>query len=84
MANLKIAASPLTGVIYAGNTIKNNTMWGKNKQDVTIDALVAVCEHVLKFGTTVQIMTPDGVVDFEIDVKTKEGIDTRANSKQDK
>ena len=66
---LKVAASPLTGQIYAGNTIKNDTMWGANKQDVTMDCLIATIEHCLKFGSTIQITKPDGTVDFEIDVK---------------
>ena len=69
MSKLKIAASPLTGTIYAGRPIKNGAMWGANKQDVTIDCLVATVEHCLKFGDTVQIMRPDGTVDFEINVK---------------
>lgn len=70
---LKVAASPLTGVIYAGGTIKNGAMWGSNKQDVTMDCLVAVVEHCLKHGSTVQIMQQDGTVDFEIDVKDLRG-----------
>lgn len=70
---LKVAASPLTGAIYAGHLIKNNTMWGANKQDVTMDCLVAVVEHCLKHGSTVQIIQQDGTVDFEIDVKDLRG-----------
>ena len=70
---LKVAASPLTGVIYAGHTIKNNTMWGANKQDVTMDCLVAVVEYCLKYGSTIQIAQQDGTVDFEIDVTDLRG-----------
>jgi len=69
MSNLKIAASPLTGKIYAGTLIRNGSMWGKNKTDVTMDCLIATIEHCLKFGNTVQISKPDGTVEFEIDVK---------------
>ena len=69
MKKLKVAASPLTGQIYAGTTIKNGSMFGVNKQDVTMDCLIATIEHCLKFGSTVQITKPDGTVDFEIDVK---------------
>ncbi len=69
MKKLKVAASPLTGQIYAGTTIKNGSMFGANKQDVTMDCLIATIEHCLKFGSTVQITKPDGTVDFEIDVK---------------
>lgn len=66
---IKVAASPLTGKIYAGTTIKNGTMFGANKQDVTMDCLIATIEHCIKFGATVQITKLDGTVDFEIDVK---------------
>ncbi|AUS01513.1 hypothetical protein NVP1286O_22 [Vibrio phage 1.286.O._10N.286.55.C4] len=66
---INVAASPLTGKIYAGTTIKNGTMFGANKQDVTMDCLIATIEHCLKFGATVQITKLDGTVDFEIDVK---------------
>ncbi len=69
MKQLKVATSPLTGKIYAGTTIKNGSMFGANKQDVTMDCLIATIEHCLKFGSTVQITKPDGTVDFEIDVK---------------
>lgn len=66
---IKIATSPLTNTIYAGATIKNGTMFGSNKQDVTMDCLIAVVEYCLKFGSTVQIAKLDGTVDFEIDVR---------------
>ncbi|OCH31986.1 hypothetical protein A6E13_15825 [Aliivibrio fischeri] len=66
---LKIAASPLTGAIYAGTLIKNDTMWGANKQDVTMDCLIATIEHCLKLGKTVEIINSNGNVDFEIEVK---------------
>lgn len=69
MKAIKVAASPLTGKIYAGSLIKNNTMWGVNKQDVTMDCLIATIEHCLKFGDTVQIVNSNGDVDFEIEVK---------------
>lgn len=69
MKQIKVATSPLTNVIYAGTTIKNGTMFGANKQDVTMDCLIAVVEHCLKYGSTVQITKLDGTVDFEIDVK---------------
>ena len=52
---IKVAVSPLTNVIYAGTTIKGGRAWGAGKQDVTIDALVAVAQHVLKFGEPVVI-----------------------------
>ena len=65
---IKVAVSPMTGVIYAGTTIRNGTAWGAGKQDVTIDALVAVAQHVLKFGAPVIISKEDGTPEFEINV----------------
>lgn len=64
-----MATSPLTNTIYAGHTIKNGSMWGANKQDVTMDCLIATVEHCLNFGSTVEILNQDGKVEFEIDVK---------------
>ena len=69
MKAIKVAASPLTGKIYAGTIVRNGSMFGPNKQDVTMDCLIATIEHCLKFGSTVQITKLDGTVDFEIDVK---------------
>lgn len=65
---IKVAVSPLTNVIYAGTTIKGGRAWGAGKQDVTIDALVAVAQHVLKFGEPVVISKEDGTPEFEIKV----------------
>lgn len=65
---LTVACSPLTNTIYAGTTLKRGT-FSSDKQDVTMDCLIAVVEHCLKFGSTVQICKQDGTVDFEIDVK---------------
>jgi hypothetical protein len=68
---LKVGCSPLTGTIYAGTTkpTKMGVIWNNDKQDVTMDCLIATVEHCLKFGATVQITKPDGTVDFEIDVR---------------
>ncbi|AUR82892.1 hypothetical protein NVP1029O_59 [Vibrio phage 1.029.O._10N.261.55.A7] len=68
MSNLVIGTSPLTGAIYAGQLTKSG-LWKPNKQDVTMDCLLATIEHCLKFGDTVQITKRDGTVEFEIDVK---------------
>ena len=67
MKPIKIACSPLTGHIFAGYTLKNNT-WAAGKQDVTVDALVAVAEHVVKFGKPVEL-TCDGKVEYRITVE---------------
>lgn len=69
MKQLKVACSPLTNVIYAGTTIKGGAMFGANKQDVTMDCLIAVVEHALKFGAPIEIYKQDGTVEFEIEVK---------------
>jgi len=68
MKKLHIAASPLTGTIFAGTVLKSGT-WAAGKQDLTIEALVAVAEHGLKFGRTVEIRTPDGKPEYRITVE---------------
>ena len=74
MMEITIGTSQLTGKIYAGSISKSG-IWKPNKQDVTMQCLLATIEHCLKFGETVQIMKPDGVVEFEIDVKDLRKID---------
>ena len=69
MKKLYIGTSPLTGTIYAGTILKDGT-WGE-KQDVTIEALVAVAQHVLKFGKPVEIMR-DGMIEYKITVEKGE------------
>ena len=73
---IKVAVSPLTNVIYAGTTIKGGTAWGAGQQDVTIDALVAVAQHVLKFGAPVIISKEDGTPEFEIKVTRPDSLAT--------
>ena len=46
---IHVAMSPLTGTIFAGDVIKDGRAWGVNKEDVTIEALIAVAQHVLRF-----------------------------------
>lgn len=67
--DIKVAVSPLSNKIYAGKTIKNGTMLGKGKQDVTIDCLIAVAEHALSFGEPIVISTADGKPEFKITVE---------------
>ena len=69
--NLHIGTSPLTGTIYAGAILKDGT-WAANKQDVTIDALVAVAQHAMKFGKPVEI-TCGGKLEYRITVEKFEG-----------
>ena len=70
--NIHIAASPLTGAIFAGSVLKDGRTWGANKKDVTIEALVAVAEHAVKFGKPVEISKPDGTLEFRIIVQKPE------------
>ena len=69
MKKLHIAASPLTGTIFAGTLLKNGKTWSANKQDVTIESLIAVAEHTLKFGRPVEITKMDGTPEYRIIVE---------------
>lgn len=68
MKKLHIAASPLTGTIFVG-TMLNSVIWAADKQDLTIEALVAVAEHGLKFGRPIEISKADGTPEFRITVE---------------
>ena len=69
MRKLHIATSPLTGTIFIGTTLKNERLWSSNKKDVTVDALIAVAQHVLNFGKPVEISKPDGTLEYRITVE---------------
>ena len=58
MKPLHIANSPLTNTIYAGHVLKGNR-FAAGKQDVTIDALLAVAEHVVRHGQPVVLSEED-------------------------
>jgi len=74
MKQLHVGCSPLTGTIFAGKILKDGRTWATGKQDVTIDALVAVAQHVINFGKPVEISKKDGTgVEYRINV---EKIDT--------
>jgi len=66
---IRVMNSPLTNVIFAGQVNAKTHMWKPNKSDVTLDALVAVAQHVSNFGKPVTITLEDGTVEFEITVK---------------
>ena len=68
MKKLHISCSPLTGTIYAGTVLKNG-LWSVNKQDLTLEALIAVAEHVKKFGKPVEISDSDGCLIYRISVE---------------
>ena len=67
---IRIMQSPLTNKIFAGQVNTKTHMWKPNKSDVTLDALVAVAQHVIKFGEPVIITLEDGTPEFEITVKS--------------
>ena len=67
MKKIKIAMSPLTGTIFAGTILKDG-MWAAGKQDVTVDALVAVAQYCERFGQPVEI-TCDGKIEYRITVE---------------
>ena len=52
---IHVGTSPLTNTIFAGHILKDGCTWASNKQDVTIEALVAVAQHVLRFGKPIEI-----------------------------
>lgn len=72
MNKLRVGMSPLTGSIFAGRLLKSG-MWAQGKQDVTLDCLVAVAQHVAqhteRFGKPVLISKEDGTPEYEITVK---------------
>ena len=66
---LRIAVSPLTNTIFAGKTLKAGT-WAAGKQDITMDCLNAVAEHVKSFGKPVEITNADtGELIYKITVE---------------
>lgn len=78
MANTKkkplhIAASPLTGAIFVGTVLKDGRTWSADKQDLTVEALVAVAEHALRFGKPVEISEADGTPVYRITVERLKG-----------
>lgn len=46
MSKIRIGCSPITGKIYAGSVSKTG-LWGKNKVDVTDDAINSVAQSLL-------------------------------------
>lgn len=68
---LRIATSPLSNTIFAGTLLKDGITWSANKQDVTMDALVAVAHHALNFGKPIEIYA-NGKLEFKITVEKGE------------
>lgn len=70
MRKLHIGCSPLTGTIFAGKILKDGRTWATGKEDVTLEALVAVAQHAMKFGKPIEISRADGTgVEFRITVE---------------
>jgi len=73
MRDLHIATSPLTGTIFCGSLLKDGRTWAANKQDKTVEALVAVAEHGLHFkaktGEDILISKPNGAPEYKITVE---------------
>lgn len=69
---LHIAVSPLSNAIYVGHIMKPG-VWSDNKQDLTVEALVAVAEHTLSHkqhtGDDVVVSKADGTPEFKITVE---------------
>ena len=70
---IHIATSPLTGSIFAGHVPKGGLFWESGKQDVTVEALVAVAEHVVRFGQPVEIRRESGELEYRITVEKLDG-----------
>ena len=67
---LHIGCSPATGTIFAGKILKDGKTWAVGKEDVTIEALVAVAQHTIAFGKPVEISRADGSgVEYRITVE---------------
>jgi hypothetical protein len=69
MSQIHVVTNHLTNLIHAGTVLKNGYTWGADKQDVTIEALVAVAQHVLNFGAPVEISRADGTPEYRITVE---------------
>ena len=65
---IHVGTSPLTNTIFAGHILKDGCTWASNKQDVTIEALVAVAQHVLRFGKPIEI-NANGIMEYRISVE---------------
>ena len=66
---LHVAMSPITGTIFAGTLLKGERIWSTDKQDVTLEALIAVAQHVTNFGRPVEISKMNGTVEYRITVE---------------
>lgn len=65
---IHVGCSPLTGTIYAGKVLKDGQTWAADRQDVSIEALVAVAQHCIHFGKPIEI-TNNGKLEYRITVE---------------
>ncbi len=65
---LHVAASPLSGTIFCGQVLKSG-VWAANKQDVTLEAILAVVDHATKFGRPIEISDINGNILHKITVE---------------
>jgi len=65
-----VAASPINGEIFAGTLMRDGMSWSNNRNDVTMQALYAVAEHISmrEAGNTV-VVGRNGKPEFEITVR---------------
>jgi len=75
---IRVAVSPLSNTIYAGTILKDGKTWSSGRQDVTVDALVAVAEHCIAFGKPVEIRLADGTLEYTITAAKTPGATTAA------
>ena len=69
MANkIRVAVSPLTNTIFAGR-VRKEGVWGPYKDDVTVDCLVAVAEHIEEFGEPVEVRDGQGHLKYRLTVE---------------
>ncbi len=69
---LYVAASPLTGTIFAGSVLKDGKTWAANKCDVSDEAVLAVAERTLLLARSNKAateLTLDGVPIYRITVE---------------
>jgi len=59
MGKIHVGCSPL-GTIFAGKILKDRRTWRAGKEDVTVESLVAVAQHCIRFGKPVEISKADG------------------------
>lgn len=69
MSVYHVATSPITNTIFAGKLVKSGKMWATGKTDVTVEALVSVAEHALRFGSPVIVYEGDGTPLYKITVE---------------